>query len=99
MLNPMVPSESDRVRRYTRPEALARIDSRIEENIRYYATQSSEVIARRIAELETEWSIERWIETNAASLALSGLFLSLIMNRKWLLLTGGVLSFLLMHAA
>jgi hypothetical protein len=98
LLNPMMPGETDRVRRNTQPDVLARIDSRIEENIRYYATQPESVIARRIHELEDEWSIERWIETNASSLALSGLLLSLTVSKKWILLTGGVLGFLLLHA-
>jgi len=94
----MMPGESDRVRRNTRPDTLAQIDSKIEENIRYYATQPTAVIARRIEQLEQEWSVERWIETNAASLALAGLLLSVTTSRKWILLSGGVLGFLLLHA-
>jgi len=98
LLNPTMPSETDRVRRNTRPDTLTKIDSKIEENIRYYATQPAQVIAQRIRELENEWSIERWLETNASSIALTGLLLGLTVSKKWLLLTGGVLSFLLLHA-
>ena len=56
------------------------------------------MIDRRIADLDREWDIERWLEANASSLALSGLLLGLTVNRKWLLLTGTVMGFLLMHA-
>lgn len=98
MFNPAAPGETDRVRRNTDPDVLARIDESIEANIRFYATQPEHVITRRIRELENEWSMERWLETNASSLALGGLLLGVASSRKWLLLTGGVLGFLLLHA-
>jgi hypothetical protein len=98
MFNPLAPNETDRVRRNTEPETLARIDERIEQNIRYYATQPSHVISRRIEELDEEWSMERWLETNASSIGLTSLLLGATISRKWLLITGGVLAFLLLHA-
>jgi hypothetical protein len=91
-------SESDRVRANTRPEALHQIDASIDEKILYYSTQPRDAISRRIAELDREWDIERWLETNASSLALAGLLLGVTKNRLFLLVTGGVLGFLLMHA-
>lgn len=91
-------TETDLVRSQTRREALRRIDDRIEERIRFYASQPKEVLDRRIADLDREWDIERWLETSASSLALSGLLLGLTANRKWLLLTGTAMGFLLMHA-
>jgi hypothetical protein len=90
--------ESDPVRANTTPETLRSIDASIEEKILYYSNQPREIISRRIQQLEREWDIERWLETNASSLALTGLVLGLTKSRKYLLLTGTVLSFLLMHA-
>jgi hypothetical protein len=90
--------EIDRVRANTTPEALKLIDTSIEEKVLYYSTQPREAISKRIRQLEKEWDIERWLETNASSLALTGLILGLTRSRKYLLLTGTVLSFLLMHA-
>jgi hypothetical protein len=90
--------ESDRVRAQTRPAALRQIDSAIESRIRFYATQPRDAISRRIGELDREWDIERILETNASSVALAGLLLGLTRGRKYLLLTAGVLGFLLMHA-
>lgn len=98
ILQASVPTENDRVRRNTTPEVLAQIDARIEENIRYYSVQPPHLISQRIQDLEREWSIERWIEANASSLALTGVFLSVVAGRKWILLSAGVLSFLLLHA-
>ena len=91
-------SETDPVRANTTPDALKAIDTSIEEKILYFSTQPKDVISKRIHQLEREWDIERWIETNASSLALTGLVLGLTKSRKYLVLTGTVLSFLLMHA-
>lgn len=90
--------ETDRVRRKTAPGILEKIDQEIEARVQFYATQSKGVISARIEELEREWDFERIIETNAASLALTGLGLGVTVNKKWLWLTGGVLAFLFQHA-
>lgn len=90
--------ESDPVRANTTPESLRNIDTSIEERIFYFSSQPKEMISRRIEQLDREWDIERWLETNASSLALAGLVLGVTKSRKYLLLTGTVLSFLLMHA-
>lgn len=91
------PLERDRVRRNTDPAINARIDERIARTIRLYAGQPRDVITQRIAELDREWDVERVLETNAASLALAGVALSVLGDRKWLLLSAGVLGFLFMH--
>jgi hypothetical protein len=89
--------EADRVRAATTPKSLQKIDQTIEEKVRFYASQPREVITRRISELDREWDIERMIETNASSLALLGVVLGLTRGRQWLLLSAGVLGFLLWH--
>ena len=91
-------TESERVRRQTSPQQLEKIDERIERNIRFYGSQPEAVIARRIEELNNEWSIERWLEINASILACSGALLGVTLRRKWLLLTAAVSGFLLQHA-
>jgi hypothetical protein len=63
-----------------------------------YSTCSDEEISARIAALDAEWDIERYLEVLAPSLALGGLVLGLVRSRKWLLLSGGVLGFLVQHA-
>lgn len=88
---------ANRVRRHTAPYVNRRIDLQIEKNIQYYAAQPAEVISHRIEELDAEWDIERALETNAATLALTGLLFGIIDSRKWLTVPLGVLSFLLLH--
>lgn len=90
--------EGDRVRAATSQDSNLRIDVRTAYNISRYKRQDRNVIARRIEELDREWDIERVLQMNAATLALTGLGLGLTVNRKWLLLPGIVLPFLLQHA-
>jgi hypothetical protein len=90
--------ETDPIRANTAPAVLQKIDSTIEERVRFYATQPEAVISRRIQELEREWDIERWLQANAAGLALSGLLFGVLGRKRWFLLSGGVLSFLLLHS-
>src|SRR5690606_8313437 len=66
-------------------------------NISHYKRQDRQAIARRIDELDREWDIERVLEVNAATLAFTGLLLGMRANRKWFLLPGIVLPFLLQH--
>ena len=68
--------ETDRVRRNTSPKVNARVDREIAETVYRYAGQPASEITRRIDEIEREWDIERWLETNASALALAGVGLS-----------------------
>ena len=61
------------------------------------AVRTREAIEQRMAELDREWDVERILEVNASTLALTGLVLGVTVNRKWLLLPGIVLPFLLQH--
>jgi hypothetical protein len=97
MLHAQDRTSADRVRHSTAPEVNREIDRRTNSNIRRYANSSEEVIQGRIQELDREWDIERALEVNASTLALTGLLLGVTVNRKWLLLPGAVLSFLLQH--
>jgi len=90
--------EIDRVRKHTSAKNLESIEQQIEDSIRFYATQPVAAITRRIDELEWEWSIERWLETNASSLAFSGIVLGLTVSRKWFALPLLVTGFLFQHA-
>jgi hypothetical protein len=88
----------DHVRSATSPKLNDRIDRTIEEHVRFYARKSDVQISQRLEELDREWDIERWLEQNASGIALVSLLLGLTSNRKWLILSGTVLSFLFYHA-
>ena len=88
----------DRVRASTDPEINERNDQRLEQRIRFYATQDKETISERIAALDREWDIERALETTAASFTLTGTLLGLMSSRRGLVLPVIVSGFLLNHA-
>jgi hypothetical protein len=91
-------AEMDRVRAKTAPRVNEFIDDRTVEHLCNYVGQSNAAISQRIEELDREWDIERWLETNASSLAFTGLALGITVNRKWFWLPALVLPFLLLHA-
>lgn len=94
----MMTNDNDRVRAHTSPETLDEIDRQIKAHVQFYATQSKGAISARIEELELEWDIERMVEINISTVAITGLVLGVTVNKKWLWLTGGVLAFLFQHA-
>jgi len=91
-------TDVDRVRRSTATEVTRQIDRETDANILHYANESPEVIAERVEQLDREWDVERMLEVNASTLALTGLVLGATVNKKWLILPGIVLPFLLQHA-
>lgn len=88
----------DPVRAATAAAAQQKIDDRIRAEILHFASQPREKISARIRELEAEWDMERVLEANASSIALTALVLGMTRNRAWLGVTGGVLGFLLYHS-
>jgi hypothetical protein len=90
-------SSLDRVRSSTASHVNEEIDLQTDINIHRYKGKSKAEIFERIQMLDKEWDIERVLEVNASTLALTGLILGLTKNRKWLFLPGIVLPFLLQH--
>ncbi len=90
-------ASADRVRRSTSPILNEKIDREADSNIQKYANSNHAMIEKRIEELDREWDIERALEVNASTLALSGLMLGVTVNRKWLALPAVVMTFLLQH--
>lgn len=87
---------NDRVRRSTSTHLNQEIDRRTEQHIAEMRGDRGRIRAR-LAELDREWDVERVLEVNASTLALTGLVLGLTVNRKWLGLPAVVLPFLLQH--
>jgi hypothetical protein len=86
-----------RVRESTPDSLNQRIDNAIKHSIGRYKGRSKEEISERIRELDQEWSIERTLEVNASTLALSGTLLGAFVNKRWFILPGIVTTFLLQH--
>lgn len=88
----------DRVQIHTKEGINLRLRRKARERIDEAAEESSENVSRRIESLDREWDIERWLETNASSIALIGTVLGLTVNRKYLAIPCVVMAFLLLHA-
>jgi hypothetical protein len=94
----MAEKMTDRVQRNTSKKVNERIASQTEVNIARLAHARSYEIEQRLAGLEEEWDIERYLETMAPSFTLFGLGMGVTVNKKWLLLPLVIQSFFLQHA-
>jgi hypothetical protein len=90
--------KSDRVRRHTARHVNDEIDRETERRVRSAAGAPEPVLSRRIDQLDEEWDMERWLETNASALAFTGTVLGLFVNRKFFAIPCLVLPFLFQHA-
>ena len=88
----------DPVRASSASSANARIDDAMRDRLFRYAGASEREIAERLAALEREWDIERYLEVVAPAVSLPGIALGLVSGRRWLLVPGVVLGFLVQHA-
>ena len=81
----MLPATTDRVTNQTDPEVNDQIRRDYLDRVTDYARHADQIEAR-LEELDREWDIERAIEANAATLALTGVALGVTMDRRWLVL-------------
>jgi hypothetical protein len=91
-------TQTDRVRAHTAGHIVEEIDRQGERCVRSLAGADRETITRHIDEVDREWDIERFLQTNASVLALTGVLLGAAINRRFLLLPSAVLAFFLQHA-
>jgi hypothetical protein len=95
---------ADRVRAHTATAVQARLDRDLVDRIRDLAQQADgsdegrAMLTRRLEEVEQESDMERTLQANAATLALTGTVLAVVHSRRWLIVPGVVTSFLLQHA-
>ena len=93
-----IASTAHRVSSHTSERANERIRRETDRRVASLARGGPQAIDARLAELDREWDIERWLETGAASLMLTGSLLGLVAHRRWFLLPATVGAFLLQHA-
>src|SRR5687768_15791425 len=87
-----------RVAKHTSAKVNERIREQTKNRVSVYALASRGAIDQRLQELDSEWDIERALETNGSILLLAGLFLGTAVNRKFLILPALVGGFCLQHA-
>ncbi|TWT87246.1 hypothetical protein Mal64_27840 [Pseudobythopirellula maris] len=93
-----IPSTSQRVPLHTSEAVNSEIRRGIEKQIARHIGASREEIDEHLHKLDQEWDIERTLEANAATLALTGSVLAVMKDRRWAILSMGVTGFLLQHA-
>jgi hypothetical protein len=93
----MLPTTPERVPAHTSEPVNRRIRDGIADSVRWHS-RHPERIDRRLRELDEEWDIERTLEANAATLALTGSLLGIFVDRRFLAVPVVVTAFLLQHA-
>jgi hypothetical protein len=89
---------SDRVREHTPARVNARLDDQMRDRLFRDSALGEHELSQRIAALDREWDIERYLEVIAPAVSLGGLVLGLTRDRRWLALPTVVLGFLVQHA-
>jgi hypothetical protein len=92
------PATDERVPDQTAPSVNTRIRATTLKNLRAFVAKPPQDIDARLGELRREWDVERTLEANAASVALTGTVLGFAKDRRFLLLPALVGGFLLQHA-
>lgn len=93
----MIPATRRRVEQNTAEDINRTHRREIEESLRYYADRPAEIPAR-LAELDREWDIERALQANAGAVALAGLALTALADRRFIAVPAMVAGFLMQHA-
>ncbi len=68
------------------------------ESFKEYMHKGKATIINRLKELDDEWEIERLLQMNASGIAIAGIVLGILVNKKWFILPGIAATFLLLHA-
>jgi hypothetical protein len=94
----VIPSTTSRVPANTAPSVNEAIRGETDERVRRVVAGGTAAVRRRLGELDREWDIERTLEANAATVALAGLALGAVVDRRFFALPAVVAGFLLQHA-
>ena len=94
----VLPPTALRVERNSNEQLNERIRMQTDARVAALERATPVEIEARLAELEREWDVERTLQANASTLVMVGTLLGLTVDRRFLLLPAGVLSFFLQHA-
>lgn len=90
----VVAKQSSRAQVFPKWDERIRLKTRA--SIAYHA-KHPKLIDARLADLEREWGIERWLQLNSATLSLVTLGVAALRGRRWLALTTVIQGFLAQH--
>lgn len=93
----MLPDTTQRTERNTSQILERRFDEQLRGSISEYIGADRQALDRRMRELDSEWNIERVIETEAPAMIGLGIALGALSNRKWFALSAMAASMVLLH--
>jgi hypothetical protein len=94
----MLPATTQRVSRNTAPRVNDQIRKDTERHVARFDRADPKEIRPRLLELNREWDIERFLETNASVAVLTGIALGVMVDRRFFAIPAIVAGFLLQHA-
>jgi hypothetical protein len=94
----MLPTTVERVPENTADDVNSQIRRQTADNVAHFGSRGDQTIEERLQQLDAEWDIERTLEANAATVALVGLGLGVLVDRRFLAVPALVAGFLLQHS-
>lgn len=93
----MLADTTQRVELNTSPALHQQFEEQLRENISPYLNADRATIDRRLAKLDREWNVERFIETEAPLMIGLGIALGLTRGRKWFGLSAMAAVMVILH--
>lgn len=93
-----LPPTTHRVEDHTRPDLNDLNRLRANASVARLEEADGVEVDARLADIDREWDVERAINANAGSIVLASTLLGYFVDRRFLLLTAAVFSFLAQHA-
>ncbi len=93
----MIANTNTRVENNSDPRINDRIREQLRETVARYETASPRELTYRLAELDQEWDVERFLELGFSGIVLTGLVLGTLSNRKWYLGPALAACFMVQH--
>lgn len=90
--------DTDRTRANTWPHVNRRLDHETELRLQADAGRDRGALTNRVEELEREWDFDRIIEAEASVMGLTGLMLTILVDRRFFVIPALVTSMMLLHA-
>lgn len=98
MASQVVPPTESRVPLHSKATWNKKIAQQAINRLSAASTASHSQLTDRLKTLSKEWDMERTLEFNASIAGTTGIVLSMLFTRSWLVLTAVVLAFLFQHA-
>jgi hypothetical protein len=94
----MLSATTQRVELNSAPLVNQKFEAQLRDNISRFAAADRQAIEQRLRELDSEWNIERFIETEAPTVIGLGIALGAALDRRWFALSVLAASMVIVHS-